>query len=78
MHAIFMSEAVTVPSLMMMTLIVFEESFARDTQTDRHIHRQTDRQTDRQTLAASILNIFKVVNKFEKNPTRARNENEEK
>ena len=32
-----MSEAVTVPSLMMMTSIVSEESFARDT----HTHGQT-------------------------------------
>ena len=39
-----MSEAVTVPSSMMMTSIVFEESLARDT------HR------DRQSLASSILN----------------------
>ena len=30
-----MSEAVNVPNLMMMTLIVFEESLARD----RHTHR---------------------------------------
>ena len=37
-----MSEAVSVPSLMMMTLIFSEESLARVTQT----HRQTDRQTE--------------------------------
>ena len=40
-----MSEAVTVLNLMMVTLIVSEESLARDRQTDR----QTDRQKDRQT-----------------------------
>ena len=37
-----MSEAVTVPSLMMMTSTDSEESLARD----RHTDRQTDRQTD--------------------------------
>ena len=38
-----MSEAVTVPSLimMMMTLIVSEDSLARDTETDTHSHTQT-------------------------------------
>ena len=35
-----MSEAVTMPSLMMMTLIVSDESLARDP------HRQIDGQTD--------------------------------
>ena len=37
-----MSEPVTMPSLMMMTSIVSEESLVRDRQTDR----QTDRHTD--------------------------------
>ena len=36
-----MSEAVTVPGLMMMTLTVSEASLVRDRQTDRHIGRQT-------------------------------------
>ena len=36
-----MPEAVTVSSLMMMTLIVSEESIARDTQTDRETDRHT-------------------------------------
>ena len=39
-----MSEAVTVPSLMMMNSIVSEESLARNTHTD------TDRQTDMRSL----------------------------
>ena len=39
-----MSEAVTVPSLMMMTSTVSEESLARDTHTDRHTPH-TDRQS---------------------------------
>ena len=42
-----MSEAVTVPSLMMVPSIDSEESLARETHTDTH--RETDRQTDRQT-----------------------------
>ena len=49
---IIMSEAVAVPSLMMVTSTISEESLARDTQTDRHSGqavRQTLRQTDRQT-----------------------------
>ena len=37
-----MSEAVTMPSLMMMTSIVSEESFARDTQIDTHTHTHSD------------------------------------
>ena len=36
-----MSEAVTVPNLMMMNLTVSEESLARDRQTDTHTDRQT-------------------------------------
>ena len=52
-----MSEAVTVPSLMMVILIASEESLARDKhtyihtdiQTYIHTYIQTDRQTDRQT-----------------------------
>ena len=44
-----MSEAVTVPSLMMMNSIVFQESLARDTHTD------TDIETD---LGLSILTHF--------------------
>ena len=66
-------EAVTVPSLMMMPLILSEESLARDThthtQTDRHTDRQTHThtRTDIQTLASSILNCFKVAYDFENN-----------
>ena len=45
-----MSEAVTVPSLMIMTFIVSEESLARDGRT----HARTP-------FARSILNFFKVV-----------------
>ena len=44
-----MSEAVTVPSLMLMTLIVSEESLARDRHIQTHTDRQTDRQTDTET-----------------------------
>ena len=44
-----MSEAVTMPSLMMATSIVSEESLMMDTHTDRQIDRQKDRQTERQT-----------------------------
>ena len=44
-----MSEAVTMPNLIMMTSIVFEESLVRGTQTDT----QTD-------SGSSILNFFKV------------------
>ena len=40
---ILTSEEATVPSLMMMTLIVSHESLARHRQT---VDRQTDRQTD--------------------------------
>ena len=43
-----MFEAVTVPSLMMMSSIVSQESLARTRQTDRQAGRQADRQTDRQ------------------------------
>ena len=44
-----MSEAVTVPSLAMMTSTVSEESLARDRQTDRQTGRQAGIQTDRHT-----------------------------
>ena len=44
-----MSEEVSVPGLVIMTSIVFEESFERDTHTDG------------QTLASSIVNFFKVA-----------------
>ena len=58
------SEAVTMPSLIVMASTVSDESLARDTHADKYIigferpvnregyirvHRQTDRQTDRQT-----------------------------
>ena len=36
-----MSEAVTLPSLMMMTSTVSEETLAGDTQTDIHTHRDS-------------------------------------
>ena len=47
---ITMSEAVTMPSLMMMTSIVPEEPLARDTQTDR----QTDTHTHTQIRKLSF------------------------
>ena len=37
-----MSDAVTIPSLIMVASIVSEESLARDRQTDTQIDRQTD------------------------------------
>ena len=37
-----MSEAVIVPSLMMIISIVSEESLVRDRQTDRHTHTHRD------------------------------------
>ena len=43
-----MSEVVTMPSLMMMTLILSEESFLKDGQTDRQTDRQTSSQAGRQ------------------------------
>ena len=51
-RCILMSEAITVPSLMLMTVVVSEESLAGD----RHTHTLT--QTD-------IQNIFKVAYDFE-------------
>ena len=51
-----MSESVTVPSLMMMILIVSEESLVRDT------HIQTDRQT-----RVAYSNICKVAYNFANN-----------
>ena len=51
-----MSEAVTMPSLMMMTSRVSEESLARNT----HTHART---------RARVLNFFKVVSNFENNKT---------
>ena len=73
---ILISEAVTVPSLTMMTSTVSEESLARDTHThtaytytpesvhslDRHTHYVTH-------LTSSILNFFKAALKT-KNPNR--------
>ena len=40
-----MSEVVTVPSLMMITSIVFKESLARDMHTHTHIHTHTHTDT---------------------------------
>ena len=45
----YMSEAVTMPRLTLMTSTVSEELLARDRQTDTHTHTRTQRQTDRQT-----------------------------
>ena len=44
-----MFEAVTMPSLMMMTSIVSEESLARERQTDRNTHTH---------IQLCILNFF--------------------
>ena len=46
-----MSEAVTMPSLMMMTSTFSEELLAKDTDTHTHTHTQT--------LASSFLNFQK-------------------
>ena len=43
---ITMSEAVTMPTLMMVTSTVSEQSLARDPHTDRQVDAQTDRQTN--------------------------------
>ena len=61
-----MSEAVTLPSLMMMTLIVSEELLARDRHTDRQTDRQTDRHTHTHTLGVVLhFKIPKVAYNFE-------------
>ena len=60
-----MSDIVTVPSLMMMTLIVSEKSLARDTHTDTHT--QTDTHTHTQTdFGLGYLNI--VQSRQERGP----------
>ena len=47
------------PSLMVMTVIVSEESLARDRQTHGQTDRQTVRQTDTHThIASSMLTFF--------------------
>ena len=52
-----MSEAFTVPSLILMTLTVSKESLARD--------RQTDRQTDNtHTDSGSSISNFSKVERF--------------
>ena len=58
---ILMSEAVTVPRLMMMTSKVSEESLAMHPRT----HAQTHVHTGGETFALSILKMFKVVIDFE-------------
>ena len=60
-----MSESVTVPSLMMMTSIVSEESLARDTHTHTRTRTHTHVHIHAHTVASSILNFFKVVSEFE-------------
>ena len=56
-----MSEAVTMPSLIMMTSIISEESLARATQADRHIDRRTDGQTDGQTDRQTDINTHTLT-----------------
>ena len=48
-RCILLSEAVTVPSLMMMTSIVFEESLARDIHTHIHAHTHMHARTHART-----------------------------
>ena len=48
------------PSLMMMTSIVSEESLTRDRQTDTQTDRHTDRQTDRHTDTQLFIYLFKA------------------
>ena len=63
-----MSEAVAVPSLMIMALTVSEESLARDMtyiQTHRHKHTDTNTQT-----RVVYVNIFKVAYDFENKKNR--------
>ena len=52
-----MSEAVTIPSLMMVALMVSEESLARDRQTDRH--------TQTHTRGLVKIKMFKIAYYFE-------------
>ena len=60
-----MSEAVTVPGLMLITSSVSKESLARDRQTDTHTHGQTDRHS------LVYINLFKVLRDYEnKNETK--------
>ena len=65
-----MFEAVTVPSLMMMTSIVSEESLARDrrmhARTHTHTHTHTDTHTHTHTHSAGtfILIFFKMFRFF--------------
>ena len=71
-----MSHAVIVPSLMMVTLIVSEESFARDIHTDRQTLRQTDRQTDRHThthtdTGSSVVTFPKSLRTLKTDPKKA-------
>ena len=61
MSCISMSEAVNVPSLIMMTSIVSKESLARDT------HTQTDRQVSSKLKFAVAYNFAKK-NKERKKP----------
>ena len=58
-RCILMSEAVTVQSLMMMTLTASEESLTRN----------TDRQTERQTFALSTVSDFENNKNMKINPT---------
>ena len=55
-----MSEAVTVPSLMVMTSIVSEESLARDTHAHTHPHTHPHIHPHIHT-ASSMLTFFKVL-----------------
>ena len=56
MSCILMSEAVTVPSLVMTTIMVSEESLARDRQTNRHrdTHTHTDIHTHAQVSSSTL------------------------
>ena len=57
-RCISMSESVIIPSMMMMTSIVCEESLPSDTHTHARARARA--------VASSILNFFKVVSEFEK------------
>ena len=60
-----MSEAVTVPSLMMVTSIVSEESLLTQARTHAHMHAHTHThthaQTDTHTQVSSTYTFSKVV-----------------
>ena len=61
-----MSEAVTMPNVMMMTLIVSEESLARDIHTHTHTHTDTHAHTHTDSVLVIFLKVcFAYKNEVE-------------